>query len=96
MKKSSLGHVWRKHWWPEYEFDTEEEFRSITPHWSRHWMSTWFRTKAGMEEPKIQYLRGDTMGGELEESRSVFHRYVHMYYDDVESKYREGVFKLDI
>ncbi|MFC6720734.1 site-specific integrase [Halobacteriaceae archaeon SHR40] len=96
MKKSSLGHVWRKHWWPEYEFDAGDEFRSITPHWSRHWMSTWFRTQAEMEEPKVQYLRGDTMGGELDDSRSAFHRYVHMYYDDVESEYREGVFKLGI
>ena len=49
-----------------------------------------------MEEPKVQYLRGDNMGGKLEDSRSAFHRYVHMYYDDVEEEYREGVFKLGI
>lgn len=59
-------------------------------------MSTWFRAKAGMEEPKVQYLREDNMGGELEDSRSAFHRYVHLYYDDVEEEYLEGVFKLGI
>ena len=32
----------------------------------------------------------------VDKSRSTFHRYVHMYYDDVESEYREDVFKLGI
>lgn len=96
MKKSSLGHVWRKHWWPEYEYDESDEYRSITPHYSRHWFSSWMRTQAEMSEPKVQYLRGDKMGPDIDSSRSAFHRYIHTHYDDVEEEYRAGVFKLGI
>lgn len=96
MEKSSLGHIWRKHWWPEYEYSEEDQYRSVTPHYARHWFSTWMRTQVGMSEPKVQYLRGDKMGPDIKSSRSAFHRYVHTYYDDVVDEYRASVFKLGL
>lgn len=96
MKPSSLLHVWRKHWRPEYEYDETEEFRSISPHYARHWFSTWFRLRASLDEPLVQYLRGDKQGAEINRTRSAFHRYVHAYYEDVEDAYRRHVFKLGL
>ena len=58
--------------------------------------STWMRTQAGMPEPKVQYLRGDKMGPDINLSRSAFHRYVHAYYDDVVEEYRASVFKFGL
>lgn len=61
-----------------------------------HWFSTWFRTQAEMAEPKVQYLRGDEMGPDIDPSRSAFHRYVHTHYEYVEDEYRAGAFKLGL
>lgn len=49
-----------------------------------------------MSETKVQYLRGDKMGPEIDSTRSAFHRYVPAYYGDVEDEYRAGIFKLGI
>jgi integrase/recombinase XerD len=96
MKPSNLQYVWRKHWWPEYEVTDDEKRRSISPHYARHWFSTWFRTQARMPEPWVQYLRGDVQSSEVDNSRDAFHRYIHTYYEDVEDEYRENVFTLGI
>lgn len=96
LERNSLRHVWTKHWDPEFKFDEETDVRSISLYYSRHWFSTWFRTQAEMSEPKVQYLRGDKMGPDIDTSRSAFHRYVHTSYADVEDEYRAGIFKLGI
>lgn len=74
----------------------EDEARSISRHYSRHWFSTWFQTQAEMSEPKVQYLRGDKMGPDIDTSRSAFHRYVHTRYADIEDEYRAGIFTLGL
>lgn len=96
MTRESLRHIWTKHWHPDYEFSEEAELRTISPHYARHWFSTWFRTQANLPEPWVQYLRGDKMGPDINSTRSAFHRYVHTYYEDVEEAYRENVFKLEL
>lgn len=96
LDKDSLRYIWSKHWLPEYKFEEEDEVRSISPHYSRHWFSTWFRTKAEMAEPKVQYLRGEKMSSEFDGTRSAFHRYVHTRYADVEDEYRSSIFKLGL
>lgn len=96
MERNSLRHVWTKHWHPEFKFDEDDEYRSISPHYARHWFSTWFRTQAILPEPWVQYLRGDKMGPDIGGTRSAMHRYVHTYYEDVEAAYRENIFKLGI
>jgi site-specific recombinase XerD len=95
MDKSSLRYIWTKHWWPDYEYDEADDFRSIIPHFARHWMSSSLR-KAGMKETSVQYLRGDKQGPDIDESRSAYHRYIHVYYDDIEEEYRTRIFKLGL
>lgn len=96
MGQSSLWNVWSKYWHPEYRFGEVDEMRSISPHYSRHWFSSWMRNQAEMSEPKVQYLRGDKMGPDIDSSRSAFHRYVHTHYADVEDEYRADIFKLGL
>jgi integrase/recombinase XerD len=96
LERNSLRHVWTKHWHPQYKYENDDKFRSISPHYARHWFSTWFRVTANMPELWVQYLRGDKTGYELKSGRAAIHRYIHMYYEDVEEAYRNSVFKLGI
>jgi len=96
LERNSLRHVWTKHWHPEYEFDEGDEYRSISPHFSRHWFSSWFRAEAQMSEPRVQYLRGDKQGPDIGNSRSAMHRYIRSFYEDIEAEYRDSVFKLGL
>lgn len=96
VKRSSLGHIWKKHWQPQYKYDEGDELRTISPHYARHWMTTWFRTRAEMPELRVQYLRGDKTGPEVGRSRSAIHRYIHMHYEDIEEMYRNRIFKLGL
>ncbi|WP_080510771.1 tyrosine-type recombinase/integrase [Halorubrum californiense] len=96
LGRNSLRHVWTKHWHPQYQYGVEDEFRSISPHYARHWFTTWFRVTANMPELWVQYLRGDRTGHEHGSGRAAIHRYIHTYYEDVEDAYVESVFKLGI
>jgi integrase/recombinase XerD len=97
MDKGSLRVVWENNWHPEYKYDEGSDgLRSISPHFARHWMTTWFRTKKGWNEPLVQYLRGDKMGPDIGTRRSAMHRYVHSKYEDIEERYRDDIFSLKI
>lgn len=96
LDRNSLRHIWTNHWHPEYKYADDEEYRSISPHYARHWMSTWFRTKIDMAEMRVQYLRGDKTGPDIDSSRSAIHRYIQKHYEHVEEEYRKNVFKLGI
>jgi integrase/recombinase XerD len=97
LTPSSLQHFWRDNW-EEFRFEDEDsEYRSVVPHWCRHWMSSWFRTEVHMPEPWVQYLRGDKQGSEqLDTSRTAMHRYIHTFYEQVEDEYRDEVFRLGL
>ena len=86
MERNSLRHVWTKHWHPEFEFNEDDDYRSISPHYARHWFTTWFRVHVNMPELWVQYLRGDRTGTEIGTGRQAIHRYIHIY----------SVFKLGI
>ena len=96
MDRNSLRHVWTKHWHPEYKFEDGEEVRSISPHFARHWFTTWWHTKMHVPLEYDLYLRGDKQRDLESTSRAAIHHYIHTYYEDVEDTYREKVFKLGI
>lgn len=96
LDKGSLQVFWNNNWRPEYEYDEDDEFRSISPHFGRHWISTWFRSRKSWNEPWVQYLRGDRMGPDIGTKRSAMHRYVHAYFGDIEERYEKDIFKLEI
>lgn len=68
----------------------------LSPHYARHWFSSWFRLQARMPEPWVKFMRGDVQSSEVDNSRDAFHRYIHMYYEDVEEEYRENVFPVGL
>ena len=96
MKPSNLQYIWRKHWWPKYQITDDDEKRSVTPHYARHWFSSWFRLQARMPEPWVKYMRGDVQSSDIDNTRDAFHRYIHAYYEQIEDEYRDKVFKLDL
>jgi integrase/recombinase XerD len=96
LDKGSLRVFWNNNWRPEYEYDEDDEFRSISPHFARHWMSTWFRSRKSWNEPWVQYLRGDRMGPDIGTKRSAMHRYVHAYFGDIEERYERDIFPLEV
>ena len=96
LERNSLRHVWTKHWHPQYKYGDSDKYRSVSPHYARHWFTTWFRVQANMPELWVQYLRGDKTGFELKGGRASIHHYIHTYYEDVEKMYREAVFNLGI
>lgn len=109
MDKGSLEYFWNQNW-SEYRFeddtegDEEEEdylfapsYRSIVPHWSRHWMATWLRTEEDWNESWIQYVRGDKMGPtDVGTKRTAMHRYIHTHYHTIEDRYRKDIFQLGL
>lgn len=87
--------VWTKHW-TKYQYNEDSEYRSISPHYARHWFTIWFRVHVNMPELWVQYLRGDKTGKEIGTGRQAIHRYIHIYYENVEKEYRDTLFKLGI
>ena len=96
LERNSLRYVWTKHWHPEYKFDEADKYRSVSPHYARHWFSSWFRVHVNMPEPLVEYLRGDKAGYELRNGRAAIHRYIHTYYDDVKDMYEQEIFQLGL
>ena len=96
LERNSLRHIWAEKHWTEYQFDEDDEYRSISPHYARHWFTTWFRVHVNMPELWVQYLRGDKTGKEIGTGRQAIHRYIHIYYENVEQEYRDTIFKLGI
>jgi len=92
LNRSDIYHFWKKYWWPEYEYDEDDYYDSITPHWCRHHFTTWWSNQ-GVPETKRRYMRGDRTN-EYNEQRSAMDNYVHEYFEDIEDVYREGVFQL--
>lgn len=89
---NDIAYFWRNYWWPEYEYDEEDEFDSITPHWARHFFTTWWSNE-GIPRDQSKYMRGDKTN-EYNEKRSAIDNYVHEHYEDVEEVYREQIFQL--
>lgn len=100
MTQSNQRHVWVNKHWSEYKIESDDpesdKIRSVSPHYARHWFSSWFRLHALMPEPWVQYMRGDVQSSEVDNTRDAYHRYLHMYYEQIEDEYRDSVFKLGL
>jgi integrase/recombinase XerD len=93
--RNALLYVWKNYFHPEY--DGSARYRPVTPHFGRHWFTTWFRKECSWDETLVQYMRGDKHGNGILNSRNdVIYEYVHTYYDDIEDQYNSDVFKLGV
>lgn len=93
MDRTDLKYIWETNWWPKYESE-DDGIRSISPHYARHFFTTWWTVKEPVEKARAKYMRGDKDGGDLGESREAIYEYVHTYYEDIEDIYRERMFQL--
>lgn len=60
LARTDIRYIWTKYWWPEYEFDEDGQYRSVTPHFARHRFGTyWKNDLSGVNREWVKYMRGD-------------------------------------
>lgn len=89
-----MNTAWKRHFRPEY--DETEQHQGVTSHFGRHRFTTFWRVQEDMNRELIRYMRGDTVGTSGWESAGGIDYYIHSYYEDVESEYRDRIFKLGL
>lgn len=93
LHKENAAKVWENNFRPEYA--ETARYRAVRSHYGRHWFTTWFSETSSLTENEVRYLRGDKMhSGEIRSTRQAIDQYIHVYYEDVESKYRADIFKI--
>jgi integrase/recombinase XerD len=88
-----LNKSWKSGFHPEY--DGDDTTRPITSHFGRHWFSSYLRLEAGFSREHVQYLRGDRIEP-VDDFAEAIDDYLHPNYEQIESKYRSEIFKLDL
>lgn len=93
MQNQDINPVWKTHFHPEYA--ETDEHRAVTSHYGRHYFTTFWRVDQDLNRELIKYMRGDTAGSASIEERGAIDEYIHTYYEDIETVYRENIFKLN-
>ncbi|WP_339102363.1 site-specific integrase [Haloterrigena salinisoli] len=79
--------------WNEYFQEIQlDGYRSISSHYGRHFFTTYFTVKKDWNSELVGYMRGDTKGESL---NGTIKYYIHTYYQDIETDYRNQIFKLE-
>lgn len=94
LNKQVVNSVWKEAFHPEYE-ETGDR-RAVTSHFGRHRFTTHWRVEADLNRELIKYLRGDRAGSTDPEDRASINEYIHTYYRDIESVFRNQIFILDV
>jgi len=94
MHREYVSAIWEDAFHPEYE--ESEDYAAVTSHFGRHRFTTYWRVEQDLNRELIKYMRGDTAGARNIEERGAIDEYIHTYYEDVESIYRESIYKLNI
>lgn len=92
---TNINDVWKKYFRPEY--GPNERYRGVSSHYGRHYFTTWFSIEREWPRDLIKYLRGDRQsGGKIRSTRDAIDSYIHAWYEDIENRYREDIYKLRI
>lgn len=94
LEKSAVNRIWKKYFRPQY--DETVRHRAVTSHYGRHRFTTYWRVEQDVNRERIKYMRGDKAGNQWSSDRAVIDEYIHSYYEDVESLYRNRIFKLGL
>lgn len=89
----TINRIWKKYFHPEYKFDDDDQHRSVTSHFGRHYFTSHWRVREDAPEELVKYMRGDNPAGS---HSGAIKKYIHVYYSDVESLYRDGIFRLNV
>ena len=93
LNPKAVNRVWKEELHPKYAETDEHD--AITSHFGRHWFSTYWRLDEGLEREHVQYMRGDLVQPR-DKYPDPIDDYLHPHYRQIESEYRQNVFKLNI
>lgn len=73
-----------------------ERHSGVTSHFGRHRFTTYWNVEQDVTRELIKYMRGDVIGAVPDEEGGTIDTYIHAYYEDIVSLYRDNIFKLGI
>lgn len=94
LRYADINKVWKNYFHPEYA--ENERFRAVTSHYGRHRFTTYWRVEQDLSRELVKYMRGDTPGGSKLENLDVMDEYIHTYYEDIETIYREQIYQFGL
>lgn len=90
LNRTDIRYIWTQYWWPEYEFDEDDQHRSVTPHFARHHFGTYWKSDLdGVNREHVKYMRGDVTDTSIGRAHDALDHYVHTYYEDIEQLYEK-------
>jgi integrase/recombinase XerD len=92
LTTSTIGYMWSDKYWTDHQYEKEEYYDSITPHWCRHHFTTWW-AQTNLPADQRKYMRGDKTD-EFNKVRGAMDLYIHQSFEDIEQAYRDGIFPL--
>lgn len=91
----TVNPVWKDYFHPEYA--ETDRYRSVTSHYGRHYFTTFWTVEEEINRELVKYMRGDTTSRDPADGPpDAIETYIHTYYEDIESVYRERIFKLNV
>jgi len=57
LTTSTIGYMWSDKYWTDHQYEKEEYYDSITPHWCRHHFTTWW-AQTNLPADQRKYMRG--------------------------------------
>lgn len=94
MQRGGINYAWQS-WLPQNLTEETANHKPLTSHFGRHWFTTFWEHQ-GLEREYLKYLRGDTTANDNVDDQDAVNDYIHTYYEDIEERYREEIFKLGI
>lgn len=95
ISKSAVNRAWKEHFHPEYA--ETERYQSVTSHYGRHYFTTFWTVEQETNRELVKYMRGDTTSRNPGDGPpGAIETYIHTYFEDIESMYRENIYKLNI
>lgn len=88
-----INEMWHDAFRPEYE--ETETHKPVTSHYGRHYFTTYWKIKQGVDRELAKYMRGDELKEEDKQNEAI-DSYLHTKYEDIEDLYRENIFKFGI
>ena len=95
MRLERVNQPWHEAFRPEY--GETEQHKPVSSHFGRHFTTDYLKQEAELAREKVQYLRGDVIGGDrFSGDKAAIDTYLHGHYSKVKEPYLETIFKLGI
>lgn len=92
-RRRSVSISWKDAFHPEYA--ESGEYRAAISQFGRHYFTSYWRKEQDLPRNLLQYTRGDRLGDPAR-ADSWMHHYLHVYYEDIEERFRRDIYKLGL